>query len=485
MNGAVICLDIGTSYIKLSLFNKYGNLLWMTKTATPYVKGLPDFMTEMEPDKVELAVRELILKAAEQNDVPIVAITVTGMAKSELPVSDDGIPIYNAISWMDNRCADISFNCLDSIFDILQHHPITSTYLPYRLKWMKKNYPHIYEKAACWVNITDYIQSRLVGKNSFQTDYSEACRSLVYDSLNERYNPALVEFFGMDISKLPEVKEAGTVLGKLDESYGLGDGVSVIVGAHDHMSASKAACLHQNSVPLLSTGTSEMLIVPFINDRKIVPNGYNIDHQVDKASWALVGVIARSGDSLSWADKLFGLYKMEERADFIDYYIENYERLPFYVPAAIASNPLNKGSFCGLTNRHTAMDMSLAVIEGLCMESMIVATAMSDITGKTFEMFRLVGGFANIPILLEFKSAALGVPLMAFPGVDMSSLGGYLLCRKALIPDEDNNKAAEEILALQKHYIVKPRQDIEECLLKRLNHYKKLRGIMLDDKGIS
>ncbi len=470
---SVLNIDLGSSNLKMTLFGPGGDVLHVLRHETPLCRPSAAYV-EIHPERLIEVVRGLFAAMKPHCRGQVSAVSVTGMAKSELPLDGNGKALYPCISWMDSRCRGMEDRDYSRIRDALQHYPVIANAFPFKLEWIREHEPVIYRASRKWVNIVDYLHMRLAGRIEPVTDYTEVCRSMVFDSLTETWNEPVADFFGVDLGLMPEVKPSGTVLGELHPDFGLSNGVAVVLGGHDHMCAAKAACMRRSGdKPLLSTGTSEILAFPFERNGPFKLPPCNLDHQADRETLALVGCVARSGDTMRWADELFGLYEREKIPTLGERLLSYPKDVPLFVPPYRFSDPKRHGGFAGVGRNADRDALCLSVLEGLAHASRALFETMREAAGKA-EGLNLVGSFSGMRQLLSLKASVLDETITVYPRIDMASLGGYLLCLQALEPSGDMDAACRDLLARQERFAVKPDRALREALESRHGAWRRL-----------
>ena len=473
----IVSIDLGSSNLKMTLFSEEGAVLRELRRPTPLHRQ-DGVRVEIEPEEVVDVLKDLFAEmagGAADFAATLAAVTVTGMAKSELPLDRTGKILAPCITWMDRRCQGMERRSYAPIAARLQHYPVISNCLPFKLEWMRREEPETYRRSYKWVNIVDYIQMRLSGNTRAVTDYTEACRSMVYDSPRERWDEAVADFFDIDLALMPEVEPSSTILGTIAPEFVTDCEAFVVLGGHDHMCAAKAACMDRlGSPPLLSTGTSEILALPYEGGMPDELPGCNLDHQTDPGRLALVGCVARSGETMRWADGLFGLYEQAQDPALADRLLGDPENIPLFVPPYRYSDTGRGGGFSQLAGTTGKAELSLSVLEGISHASSLLCEDMERAAGEAAEQISLVGGFTGIHELLRLKAAAFDKTLAVYPNLDMASLGGFLICVQALQPQLDMRTFCRQTLSAQEHFIVEPDERLAAAMQSRRERYRRL-----------
>ncbi|GAB7054540.1 FGGY-family carbohydrate kinase [Paenibacillus sp. YK5] len=487
MNG-IVTLDVGTTHIKGYLFSESGEKWNQVIHPTSFLR-LGNGISEIDPDQV-LGDISYILKSVINvsfKEVTIAAIVVSGMACSFIPVSRQGKPLYPCICWNDQRSTAVeNMPDLERIVHYIQQYPLPM-YLPFRMKWFSEHHPEIFSEAYKWLNLTDYIVYHLSAEKIFMTDYSQASRTMLFNSIAKQWNIPVADHFKIPLEKLPEPKPAGTVIGKLDAAFLMHSGyrnTQLIVGGHDHMFAALAGGIHHPSVALNSTGTSEALVMPYLQDTSFsfVHEECNLESHVLDNNFFVVGYVASTGRIMEWANQLFQLFKWEQHLN-LETVIDRIPTLPLYIPSGRRMQPSRTGRFIELQPLHDGRDFSLSVMEGLSFETRALLEHLNTKLSIQTDLLRLVGGSSKSINFLQMKSSILQKPIEVIHDVDMTSLGGYLLCGLALHYFRDVNQMAKELLEQQRRTFLEPDQAMSKRFEIRYHHYLQERRAQ-DGKNI-
>lgn len=476
----IVALDVGTTHIKAYLFSESGEKWNQVIHPTSFLR-LGSGVSEIDPDQV-LGDISYILKSVvniSSNEVTIDAIVVSGMACSFIPVNRQGRPLYPCICWNDQRSVtEKNMPDLDPIIHHIQQYPLPM-YLPFRMKWFSEHHPELLSEAYKWLNLTDYIVYHLSSEKDFITDYSQASRTMLFNSIAKQWNSAVADHFKIPLEKLPKPKPAGTVIGTLDSAYQMHSGyrnTQLIVGGHDHMFAALAGGINHPSVALNSTGTSEALVLPFLHDMSFsfVHEECNLESHVMDNEFFIVGYVASTGKIMEWANQLFQLFKWEQQLK-LETVIDRIQALPIYIPSGRRMLPSRTGRFIELQPSHDSQDFSLSVMEGLSFETRALLEHLNTKLNIQTDLLRLVGGSSKSKNFLQMKSSILQKPIEVIHDVDMTSLGGYMLCGLALHYFHDVNQTVQKLLEQQRKTFLEPDQAMSKRFESRYHRYLKER----------
>ena len=304
----------------------------------------------------------------------VVAIGMSGQMHGLVLLDAAGVPLRDAIIWPDGRTADICAEWDRTIgaakVGAITGLPIATGFLAPSLAWIRRNEPEIYRRAARVTLPKDYVRFRLTGV--LATDDSDASGTLLFDVARRRWSDELIRRFRLDASLLPPVTSATSISGVVEDSAaretGLPAGIPVAVGGSDQAMAATALGVDAPGVVAVAISTGGTVITsvehPFRDERI-----HTLCH-AERGRWILMGVCLSAGLSLSWFTRTFragatydslsleaeGIAPGSEGLLFAPYLCG--DRTPYRDSAA-------KGTFVGLSTRHTRAHMVRAIMEGV------------------------------------------------------------------------------------------------------------------------
>jgi glycerol kinase len=478
----IVTLDVGTTHTKGYLFSPDGVNLHQVAYPTPFLIQEKGF-TEIDPAQMlDVIVTILkVLASVNQKAVAVDAIVISGMACSFIPVNQQGKPLHSCICWNDQRnAASVNLAELDDIRPCLQQYPLPMN-LPFRIKWFSENKPDVLSDVYKWLNLTDFILFHLSAQKEFITDYSQASRTMLFNSLTKGWNFPIVDHFKIPPEQLPTPKPSGSVIGFLEPDYQVDlcyRNTQLLLGGHDHMFAALAGGIHNQSIALNSTGTSEALVLPYLHNSSFsfFHEECNLESHVIDNEFFVVGYVASTGSIMDWADRLFHLFKWAGQSDLESLWKRRMHNLPLFIPSGRRMLPSRKGRFIDLQPAHDDQDLSLSVMEGLAFEAKALLEHLNKKLHMQTDLLRLVGGSSKSIHFLQMKSTILQKPIEVIHDVDMTSLGGYILCGLTLNHFQDVNQVTEELLHRQKRTFLEPDRAIGHPYESRYHLYLQERG---------
>lgn len=428
----ILAIDHGTSGIKAALVSVDGKTVdfCFQKTDTIY---LGDGGVEQDPEQwwtaVAAACGSLVSGSTVDRD-DVAAVCVSSTFSTTVAVDRNGMPVMNAITWMDTRGGPYVKQAMAG-FPSFEGYGIRKA-----LKWivrtggaptltgkddighvlfMMHERPDLYEKTYKFLPSKDFINLRLTGEFGATTDSVHLFWVTdIRDINNIKYDWSLVKEFGVDPDKLPDLYLPTDIIGSLCESaarqIGLKKGIPVVAGSPDH----QCACIGSGAVrdyeAHLYIGTSSWVqcLVPFKKTDVLhsiasfptaVPGRYQSVNEQDIAGGALdflVGTLfggVGGNNDLSGPDRYRAVDEAAAGAPagsggviFTPWL--NGERTP-------VDDEAIRGSLFNLSTTTTSDHVARAVMEGVAYNSRWALTYVEKFTGRVMDPITIVGGGAK------------------------------------------------------------------------------------------
>jgi len=502
----VIGLDIGTSSAKGCVFDVNGNVVAEARKQYSVISprlGWREQNAEWWWDAVKAISRELVKKAG-LNSRNLKGIAITHQRLTMVPVDENVNPIYNAILWNDVRCTEEVEIARKEIGEkeILKKTGTPPGYWTiYKILWIKRNLPEIYERTFKFVLVPDFICFRLCGR--LATTQSAAILTGALDAQNpSKWRADLLEALGLSENVLvDEILPSGVVLGEVTEEASretsLPKGTSVVTAAGDQPCGSLGAGLIKSDQVAVNGGTSctsEVISeeLPPLDE----PNYYLEISPTGK--YILETTIPSGGSELMiWFRKNFGA-KLEKEAEEAGqnvwaYIYDQAKRSPpgamgmMLVPSFNSIGPpywdLNTGGIIiGLTTDTKTHHFIRAIMEGLAFEVKRHAKMLEEATGVKVTEILMYGGSSRSDVWNQIFSDVLNVKLSVPHTPETTSLGAAICAAVGARIYNSFDEAVKKMVHVEKTY--SPRKDraeiYEELFTKCYLHiYGRLREVVM------
>ena len=463
-----IGVDLGSTNIKAAIYDKEFNLVDRQSRPVNYIRDYG--FVEFDAWAYYQDLVGLLADMVKANGVSHVdEIAFTGQAESLIVVSADGKPLMNAISWMDERSAE-ECKVLSAQFDAATCEAVTGqmavlpTWPATKILWLKNNRPEIYENAATYMLLKDYIVFCLTGQKV--ADMSIATFSFYFDIYKKAYWQEMLTAIGVSESQLPALCEpcsvAGNLLTDVAAKMGLDVDTKVNVGTLDHFAGMIGTGNIRKGGVTLSTGTV-MALATMSSAEEGKSSGIAMHYGFVPNTYVMLPVAESGGVSLEW-------FKRSCMA--VDYDTMNAElakREPnelIFLPYLVGTNAPEfdaeaNGVFWGLRQEHDAIDMAGAVMEGV---ACVLRKNCDHIAANGVKLSSIIatGGGAKSPIWCQLQADITGLPVAIPKEKEAACLGAAMIAAVSDGRFADYAAAADHCVALLHRYEPNPTAHTEK-----------------------
>lgn len=485
MSRFIVTLDLGTSGPKVGLFSAKGEYIAHEIEFTN-LNLLPGGGAEQDPDEWINTIKVALKRLMEKNKVDkedILAVSCTTQWSGTVPVDEKGKHIHPAIIWMDSRGAKYVKKVMGGGIEVQGYNVFKA------LKWIKytagapaqsgkdsiahilfikHEKPEIYNKAYKFLEASDYLQARLTGK--INATYDSITLHWVTDNRdikNVKYHDGLINTFGIDKGKLPDLIPTNSVLGYVAEDaaeeMGLSTKTLVIAGCGDLHSAAVGSGAVKDYEPHFYIGTSSWLVchLPF----KKTDMGHNMATLPSglPGRYLLVNEQECAGVCIQFLrDKVLfrkdGFSPNGPPANFYDTLNELAAEAPagsdglIFIPHLYGErSPVEdhhaRGAFFNLSLNHDRRHMIRAVMEGVALNGRWLLQYVEKNSKRKAEAVNLIGGGANSELWCQIIADVFNRPVRQMDNpVIANSQGAAYLAAHSL-----QNVTIEEISANAKY----------------------------------
>ncbi len=433
----LIGLDLGTSAIKGVLVSLGGKVLAQKKCPTQLLRPQHDYV-EFFPSTHYNAVCDLIRALCSNTPAKskVKAISMAAASGNTILLDKNDQPLTNIISWLDNRTDK---NILPNLDQDKVHNivgwPWLGRFPMAHLAWLKKNKPHVYNKACRFAMNTDYLLYCLTG--CWGMDTSTATTFYLQDQVNSCWYKPYLDELEIKEDSLSKLMPSGSKLGFLTQEAANDTGLStdtlVALGAFDHPSAARGTGTLEPGGLLISCGTSwvgfypiqnrdlaisqDMIIDPFLRPSGPWGAMFSLACIGEKIDWYIDNAITNSKNQISCAEKYsqFNINAQKSTVGANGLYLDMFDDIK-----TIESN------LSYLKRSYNTEDISRAVMEGVAykMRERIEKLSSAGIAANNITM---VGGPSESPIWSQILSDVTGLELKLLNGETAGALGAAIM----------------------------------------------------------
>ena len=334
-----------------------------------------------------------------------------------------------------------------------------------KILWLKQHRPEVYNNAATYMLLKDYIVFCLTGRKV--ADMSIATFSFYFDIYNKVYWQDMLDAIGISESQLPVLCEpcsvAGSLLAEVAEKLGLQGQTEVNVGTLDHFAGMIGTGNIQPGGITLSTGTvmamATMCAVPAPRS-----SGIAMHYGFIPNTHVMLPVAESGGVSLEWFRRscMTGIDYDQMNAVLAQRGGNQLLFLPYLVGTNAPEFDTDmSGVFWGLRQEHDAYDMAHAVMEGV---SFVLRKNCDHIAAKGMAPSSIIatGGGAKSAIWCQLQADITGLPVQIPAEKEAACLGAAMI---AAVNDgryADMQQAADACVAFTTRYTPAPTAELEK-----------------------
>ena len=207
-NEIVIVLDVGTTNIRVVVFDHDLNAVFTEERAVPTVHTHADW-AEQDPKEI-LATCKTLLALAESvtKDQPS-SLGITNQRESVVAWDKShGEPVSPLILWSDKRtenyCNELKSRGLGDVIRLKTGLTLTPYSSAPKVHWLLQEDGVKACKDLAIGTLDSWLIFKLTG--NFLTDYTNACRTMLYNIHTHTWDEELLEIFGVNRNTLAEVQ---------------------------------------------------------------------------------------------------------------------------------------------------------------------------------------------------------------------------------------------------------------------------------------
>lgn len=447
MEKYIMALDQGTTSSRTIIYDKAGNIKSVVQREFTQIFPHEGWV---EHDAMEIwasqmgTAQEALFKAGLTYK-NISAIGITNQRETTVVWDKNtGIPVYNAIVWQCRRTADYAAKLKPHEEMIKQKTGLLAD--PYfsgtKLAWILENVPGVRAKAErgdlLFGTIECWLIWKLTGGKVHVSDYSNACRTMLFDINTLKWDEELCSLLNIPMCMLPEPVECSAHFGDtIDEIFG---GPIPITGSAGDQQAALfgEACYSEGDVKS-TYGTGNFLLLntgdkPVYSDNGLLTTiAWGLE---GKVTYALEGSVFVSGAAVQWMRDQLRFFRDASESEDIAKQVPDAGGV-FVVPAFVGLgapywDPEARGAMFGITRGTTREHIVRATLQSLVYQNEDLLAAMEADTGRKITSLKVDGGAAMNNLLMQFQADISDVDIVRYASIESTSLGAAYLAGLAV-----------------------------------------------------
>ncbi len=436
----VIALDAGTTGVRALAIGEDSQVKgWAYREFTQFFPQ-PGWV-EHDAEEIWTSIEAVIAELVPTLDEPVAAIGITD--QRETVVAWDrrtGKPRHKAIVWQDRRTAARCDRLIEA-----GHLPMfrerTGLGLdPYfsgtKMAWLLDEGGVEADEHLALGTIDAWLIWKLTNGESFVTEPSNACRTLLFDIHTLDWSGELCDALDVPITALPEVRPSSGRFGVTADSTALGAGIPISGVAGDQQAALFGQACFEPGMTKNTYGTGSFLLmnvgneVPEPVEGLLTTVGWTLG-EGQPATYAYEGSIFVTGAAIQWLRDGLGIIDDASEIGPLAASVESSGDVCL-VPAfaGLGSpfwDPYARGTIIGITRGTGRAEIARATVESMAYQVRGVVDAMAAGSGLDLAELRVDGGASVMDLLLQLQADQLGVPVTRPVMQETTALGAAYL----------------------------------------------------------
>ena len=437
-DGAVLCVDAGTTLIKSVVFDNAGTELLVRRRPTTLSHPAPG-RSEQDMSAVLEAVIDTIAAAAHASPIPIRHVAITAQGDGAWMVDDHHRPAHPAVLWNDGRAVDVidqwnTDGVLNEAFTV--NGSISNLGLPNAiLAWFHQHDPDTLDQVQQVLTCGSWIFASLTDVWGLHpSDASAPWLDIHTGHLSDQ----LLNLYGLldDRTRIPEILQGEALTQPLTSlaahRTGLPVGTPVTLAAYDVVATAVGSGVTVPGAAFTILGTTLCTGVPQNTpDTTGTPAGLTLLSN-EPGSYRVFPTLAGTG-VIEWMAQLLGVTDAAALCSLASQSPSQTSQvrvLPYFSPAGERApflDPTIRGSIDGLSFDTTPADLARATLEGLAHVIRDCLTA----TNTSPDTVTVTGGGAASDVWCQIIADVTGTRTVRPSGTQIGARGAYLSARVA------------------------------------------------------
>lgn len=440
----LLALDQGTTSCRAILFDRQGAPISVAQEE--FKQHYPQSgWVEHDPEEIWKSQRKVVLDALEKEQIQPESVAAAGITnqRETIVVWDrkSGRPIHPAIVWQDRRTADY---CKDLKEKGAENEVREKTGLfldPYfsatKVRWILDNVEGAQAKAEngdlALGTLDSWLVWKATGGKAHLTDISNASRTLLFNIIEQAWDPDLLDLFSIPKSMLPEVRSSAETYGELQfQEWEHSVPIAGIAG--DQQAALFGQACFEVGMAKNTYGTGCFLLLntgeePVPSENNLITTiGWRIGNTTE---YALEGSVFIAGAVVQWLRDELKIIETSQECDELAASVAD-SGGAFLVPAfaglgAPHWDPFARGAAFGLTRATNRAHLCRAALESIAFQSADLIQAMEKDSGVSIRELRVDGGASRSEPMLQFQADLLQTEVVRPSSIETTALGAAYL----------------------------------------------------------
>jgi len=465
----LLALDSGSQSSRALLFDAQGSVLAVGRGTHAPMKHPEDGAVEQDPADIRAALFRAIrdcLSSWGGDPSRIAGGALTTQRNTILPVSADGEPLLDAVSWLDRRAAPRSSEpstALRGVLKLLGEDSLLPRLVSKSVpRLWRHRHPDVLSSMHKVAPLEAWLHHQLTGRLALAPGGATGVWPWKAKARDWDRSGLIQKILGFEDRWLPEVVEAGQEIGRVTESAsaatGLPVGLRLFACGGDKQAEALGGGVRvgRRDVAAVSLGTASSIVIPW---RKPLASSRYIwltNASCEPGSWSLEYMVFRGMWTARWFADNFGR-DLREEAERQDRPVEallcdeaaqvppgsgGVVTWPRWSPSL--QHPEEVGAVLGLREVHTRAHMFRSLLEGIAFDLRRGLGILESATGTRVRELRVGGGGSRSDLVVQILADVLNLPVVRPASEELAARGAAMVAAAAcgLYPSMDAAVAA-------------------------------------------
>lgn len=441
----ILTIDQSTSASKVLLFDSDASLVHRVSKPHQQYYPLPGFV-EHDAEEIYQNVLEAIEELMKQTGVPttdITCLSITNQRETAM-IWDrhSGKPVARAAVWQCQRGVDICNELkADGYSDMIRKKTgliIDPYFSASKLKWLMNHDPGLKARAIngdlLMGTMDTWLIWKMTGGRIHATDYTNACRTLLFDIHTLKWDDELIRLFDLHPSMFPQVKFSDEIFGEALSLPGFKKSIPVAGPIGDSHAALFGQHCFSAGMTKATYGTGSSIMMNIGKEAREAPEGlvtsigFGSDRSID---YVFEGNIHCTGDTISWLANELKLIDSPGEAESVAMSVQDNGGV-YLVPAFVGLGAPYwdneaRACICGMGRDATKAHVVRAALESIAYQVKDLTDLMITGSGTDLKELRVDGGPTRNDLLMQFQADMLQRPVVRTGIEEVSGLGSAYL----------------------------------------------------------
>lgn len=445
----ILSLDQGTTSSRAIIFGDNGAVVAQSQREFPQIYPAPGWV---EHDPFDIlhsqmsSVREVLNSLGERAS-DIAGIGIANQRETVIVWDrETGQPVYNAIVWQDRRTASECKRLQNAGAEAMVRERTGLLIDPYfsatKIAWILQNVPGTRARAEqgklAFGNVDSWLIWNLTGGKKHVTDYTNASRTMLFNTLKGAWDEELLRLFDIPENMLPEPVWSSGQIGEISDKFGIGSVPIAGIAGDQQAALFGQLCVEAGDVKC-TYGTGCFLL------KNIGSNFVQSRHRLittlaanttKRLEYALEGSIFVGGAVVQWLRDNLHVIQSAAAVEQLAASVPDTDGVIF-VPAFVGLGAPHwdahaTGMIIGLQRGTQLGHIARAALESIAFQVADVFDAMQSESNAPVPVLRVDGGAAMNDMLMQFQADLLGIPVVRPQVSETTAIGAAYLAGIAM-----------------------------------------------------